>query len=262
MSLRVRADTQNPGHVFACCGLLELSSRFAPEAAAWFAGGWFQIDGGLELAELIERWSSIELAADPDPGDDADESAPPMRVPEPFGLRLDWWQDRLGGGADLKIWAGSMQCVRIAKAMTSALRGEAYRGEDLLDVGQVVMDPSEPTKKVEPFYFDARRAPNAHARDVGFAPNDLDLTTTAFPAVESLCMVGLQRFRPAPMPKQRRNFVYTIWGVPLTATLVAPVLAGVVPMPGARRFRFETWFRTGQRKHKAFRAAVPVVEGG
>src|SRR5437773_11624901 len=46
---------------------------------------------------------------------------------------------------------------------------------------QVVYDESG--KKVEPFYFDARRAINAHSRDVGFSPNDLQLTTTAFPAV-------------------------------------------------------------------------------
>ena len=47
-------------------------------------------------------------------------------------------------------------------------------------------------KKKEPYYFDARRSPNAHSRDVGFSPNDLGLTSIAHPAVELLCLIGLQ----------------------------------------------------------------------
>lgn len=42
----------------------------------------------------------------------------------------------------------------------------------------------------EPFNIDSRRAMNAHSHDIGFSPNDLQLTTTAYPAVEFLCLVG------------------------------------------------------------------------
>src|SRR5262249_40125259 len=146
------------------------------------------------------------------------------------------------------------------QAMLGALHDPALHTPALFDVGQIVYDPAEPTKKVEPFYFDARRASNAHSLDIGFSPNDLDLTTTAFPAVEVLCLVGLQRFRPSETGEARVFEFYT-WSDPLPVSIAAPVVAGAVPMPGSRRYRFENWFRSGQRKHKAFRAAVPVAEG-
>ena len=42
------------------------------------------------------------------------------------------------------------------------MRDERFHGEDLLDVGVITYDAD---KKVEPFYFDARRCPNAPSRE-------------------------------------------------------------------------------------------------
>ena len=116
----------------------------------------------------------------------------------------------------------------------------------------VVRDPDDPLKKVEPFYFDARRGPNAHSRDVGFAPNDLSLTTTASPAVEFLCLVGLQRCLPVPvkMKDRYRHYDYFLWPTPVEASLLLASVTGL--LPGSTGYRFESWFRTSQRKHKAF----------
>ncbi len=72
------------------------------------------------------------------------------------------------------------------------------RTEHLFDFGTIVADPDNAKKKVEPYYFDARRKENAHPRDVGFSPNDFSMTTIAHPTVEFLCLVGLQRARPKP----------------------------------------------------------------
>jgi CRISPR-associated protein Csb3 len=155
-----------------------------------------------------------------------------------------------------------MQSMRIAQAMVTALRGPAFHSENLLDAGCVVYDPDATTTKVEPYYFDARRALNAHSRDVGFSPNDLSLTTTAFPAVEALCLVGLQRCRPAPQrDEQRRIFRYSVWQEPLPVTLLAAVVSGAVPTRGSRTFEFENWFRTGKRQLKAYRYSVPSTKG-
>jgi CRISPR-associated protein Csb3 len=151
-----------------------------------------------------------------------------------------------------------MRGLRIAQAMLSALRDPALHTEGLFDVSCVVYDPDDADKKVEPFYFDARRAPNAHSRDVGFSPNDLDMTTTAFPAVEALCLIGLQRFRPRPT-ERRRVFDYRTWATPLAISVAAPVASGAVAIRGVHTYRFECWFRAGQKKLKAFRPAVPVV---
>ena len=118
----------------------------------------------------------------------------------------------------MKVWAGTMENVRIARAMQHAMRHERFLGPDLFDVGVIAYDPDNPTKKVEPFYFDARRGPNAHSRDVGFSPNDLQMTTTAFPAVEFLCLVGLQRCLPA-RTERPRVFDYYSWIPPLCRRL-------------------------------------------
>jgi CRISPR-associated protein Csb3 len=115
-------------------------------------------------------------------------------------------------------------------------------------------------KKKEPYYFDARRAPNAHSRDVGFSPNDLGLTTTAYPAVEFLCLIGLQRCQPARNGTTRIYDYYT-WSEPLSPPLLPVAVRGSLPGVGARGYRFENWFRTGQKKHKAFRTAIPLSLG-
>lgn len=254
--IRIQVDSSNPGQFFACCGLLELADRRGNGAAAWFDRDQFCIATHGTLADLVRDVSRCELVQlDPE-----NNTSSPIRVGPPFReLRLDWWQDTRAGGKDLKVWAGTMESVRIAKAMQNAMRSDEFLTPRLFDVGLIAYDPENPQKKVEPYYFDARRAPNAHSRDVGFSPNDLSMTTTAFPAVELLCLIGLQRCLPAPT-KRPRIFDYFTWTVPVPTNLVQAVVAGQVPTPGRQRYRFENWYRTGQKKHKAFRNAIPLAE--
>jgi len=256
-SIRIHVDPTNPGQFFACCGLLELADRLWPGAEGWFDEREFAIRASGSLNELIRAISLAELIQiDPD-----DDTASPILVGKPFrALRLDWWQDDLAGGRDLKVWAGTMESARIARAMQAAMRSERFLSPSLLDVGIIAYDPNDASKKVEPFYFDARRGPNAHSRDVGFSPNDLQMTTTASPAVELLCLVGLQRCLPAKTDR-RRVFEYFTWARPLPPELLPPVVAGEVMIPGRCGFRFENWYRTGQKKHKAFRSAIPISKG-
>jgi CRISPR-associated endonuclease/helicase Cas3 len=150
-----------------------------------------------------------------------------------------------------------MESFRIARAMQRTMKASVFSSEQLLDCGMVAYDADDPEKKVEPFYFDARRGPNAHSRDVGFSPNDLGLTTIASPAVELLCFIGLQRVRPvsAGMP---RIFDYHVWTQPLPIALASVAAAGLLPSSVTHGYRFESWFRTGQRKHKAFLTAKPI----
>lgn len=257
MSIRVTVDPTNPGQFFACCGLLELADRLWPGAEGWFEEDAFCIATDGDLPALIGALAKTPLAAlDPD-----DITASPIGIGQPFrALRLDWWRDEWGGGKELKVWAGTMESVRIARAMQGCLRDERFHTGELFDVGVVAYDPDAPEKKVEPYYFDARRGPNAHSRDVGFSPNDLGLITTAFPAVELLCLVGLQRCLPARTP-QPRVYDYFTWAVPLPPALLPAAVAGLFALSGGSGYRFENWYRTGQRKHKAFRAAVPVTHG-
>ncbi|MFP6589968.1 MAG: hypothetical protein VCE12_05530, partial [Candidatus Latescibacterota bacterium] len=99
--------------------------------------------------EILVETPLTQLDAD-------DDTASPIYLSGPFELRLDWWKDGMAGGRKLKVWAGRMGSVRIARAMQQAMR-EIPRLDALFDFGTVVRDPNAPSKKVEPFYFDSRR---------------------------------------------------------------------------------------------------------
>ena len=252
-TIRINVDVTNPGQFFACCGLLELASRMSAEAHGWFDTGHFNISGGPALAELIATVTAAKLTqTDPE-----DTTASPILIEKPFALRLDWWKSGDRTASDLKVWAGTMESLRIARAMQHTMKAPAYASENLLNCGMVAYDADDPETKVEPFYFDARRGPNAHSRDVGFSPNDLKLTTIASPAVEFLCFIGLQRVRPVSAGKPRL-FDYHVWSQALPALLAPVAAAGLLGSSATRGFRFESWFRTGQRKHKAFLTAKPI----
>ena len=84
--------------------------------------------------------------------------------------------------------------------------------------------------------------------------------TLAFPAVEFLCLVGLQRCLPK-RNSEARIYDYYTWSEPLTPAVLPAAVIGLLPYAGARGYRFENWFRTGQKKHKAFRPATPLPTG-
>jgi hypothetical protein len=259
-AIQVDVDPTNPGQFFACCALLELADRLWPEVEGCFSNDLrkFLISCGEHtLAELVSATANCSMTQV-----EGDPYSSPILIGAPFReLEIDWWVRDLTGARDLKVWAGTMESYGIAKAMQYAIRETSFEVNDFLNIGQVVMNPDEPNKKKEPYYFDARRCPNAHSLDVGFAANDLGLTTTAHPAVELLCLIGLQVARPA-FTSQKRIYDYTVWTTPLTANLLLAAATGALELPGSQTYRFENWFRTGQKKHKAFRSAFPISMTG
>lgn len=257
-SFSVHVDVTNPGQFFACCGLLELSHRLWPGAEGCFENDQFIVrvaDTTSEtLSELIRAISDVELMQ----LDLNDDYSSPIGIPSPFNLRLDWWLDEQSGGKQLKVWAGSMRNVRIAQAMQHAFRAMDNHAYKLLfSYERVVFEAGQPEKKVEPFYFDSRRGSNAQSIDIGFTPDTLEMTTMACPTVELLCLIGLQRCRPA-RTNFNRIFDYFAWSVPLAIPIVSVAVSGMTANTGVRGFRFENAFRTGQKKHKAFLPATSI----
>ena len=240
----------NPGHYFACCGLFELAARLSPGALAWFEQDsatrqWrFHLANTSSLEVLLEKIIVAEIfALDPD-----DATASPIFIDAPFNLRVDWWKTAGSATSALKVWAGTMEAPRIARAMQKAIRPED--GEQILSNLRIAYAPENPAKKVEPFYFDANRGPNSDARDVGFSANDLGLETIAAPAAEFLTLAGLQR--AIPQPSGDRLFDYRLWKTPVPIALLAAAINGIAEPHQQPSFRFESWYRTSQRKHKAF----------
>lgn len=258
--ISVDVNLFNPGHFFASCGLLEFAHRLWDGAEAWFSADRFFLRpldsvGSTEktLGDLLRAIATAPLEQiDPE-----NRFSSPLKILAPFDLRLDWWNEE-ESGKRLKPWAGSMSGVRIALAMQSVMQWEELQTGGVFDAERVVYDPQEPDKKVEPFYFDARRGSTARPIDIGFSPDSLQMTSVAYPAVEFLCLAGLQRFRPLPTAKPR-IFEYYAWREPLAACVAPLAVCGLLSQPGDPGFRFENAFRTDQRKHKAFTTATEFV---
>ena len=79
----------------------------------------------------------------------------------------------------------------------------------------------------------------------------------AYPAVEFLCLVGLQRFRPAPTGTPR-VFDYYVWNQPLPPHIAGVACNGMLSTVSTLAYRFANGFRTDQKKHKAFLPATRV----
>jgi CRISPR-associated protein Csx14 len=271
MSVCIKVDLANPGQFFACCGLQELADRLWRGTEGWFEDGAFWIDAQnpeASLTKLLTAAHDIQLdrseiesspKEEDEDVDDADDPVEPLNIVAPFRLRLDWWQDK-----SLKTWAGSMDARRIFIAMCNAIDPQT---SDPFRQSQVVFDAQAPMaagsanrrkgkpKKREPFYFDGRRGASALPIDVGFSPDSLKLNASAYPVVEAMCLLGLQRCRPRPT-QVPRVFEYFAWQVALPTPIVSAAVAGL--FGNGRCYRFENIFRTDQRKHKAFTPATHI----
>jgi CRISPR-associated protein Csb3 len=211
-----------------------------------------------------------------------------LTIGPPFNLDMDWWQ----GDSDEvpKPWAGSMQVGRVAAAALAEC-GSAFSQQYPFDFACVLRPigdnedsddaetEGEEEGKAEPFYFDSTRGTNASPVDQGFSANKLSvwrdgppskagkirrkqvkMESAAFPAVELLALIGLQRFRPMPT-ELPRVFVYRAWTIPLSPCAAAAAACGLLPCVGGDVYRFENAFRTDQRKHKGFLPAARINEG-
>src|SRR6266581_6758009 len=132
--IRIHVDPANPGQFFACCGLLELSRRLSPDAEGWFEESDFCISCSKTLREIIEAISAAELVQ----VDPSDATASAILIQAPFSLLLDWWKANDTVFSGLKVWAGTMESFRIARAMQWTMRGEQFLNSGLFDAGLVV----------------------------------------------------------------------------------------------------------------------------
>jgi hypothetical protein len=249
----VSVDLLNPGQFFACCGLLELADRRCPEAGirGHFEPRRFVIAGNepvCSLGTLLNEFAGAEC----DQLDPEDNSASPLQLMAPFYLRLDWWW-KAGkvkidfGGGNLKTWAGQQSCPRIFRLMKEAV-GRATLTESPLDYSEAIFDSKDGKSKqktISPFYFDARRA--GTSLDFGFSPDEQAMSVEAYPAVESLALVGLQRFRPRmELARGSKSFIYTAWAEELPITVAAAAACGIVQVLSSGSFRFTKPSRGGE----------------
>lgn len=288
----VMVDVTNPGEFFACCGLLELAHRLWPGAEGWFADGKeFHVSrpgtSPAQLEDIISPLRSCEItgltAAErkerqlleeqkrslrkkgqnlnpskeaklKELGKQAREGE--IRIGCPFEVLLDWWNDEQSP----TTWAGRQELHKIARSAQDAL--PAVCGAVLFNHSRVLRKPKEYRKKpregeekVEPFYFDARRfAPRLNA---GFSLDVQGAEAAAYPAVELLTLIGLQRFRPT---FRRPAFEYCSWACPLPVSVASAEASGALNSTENVRYRFLRLQRDDQNRYKAFGFASRIGE--
>ena len=252
--ISIPVDLTNPGQFFACCGLFELADRLwrGADVQAHFEPERFYLtgqDSTCTIASLLNEFGNAGC----EQLDPQDNAASPLRLLPPFGMRLDWWmksennQVDLGGGGRLKTWAGKQFGPLIFGLMKKAAINAASEASPL-DYGALIFDYKDGKtnkKTVSPFYFDSRR--EGTCLDLGFSPDEQDMSVESFPAVESLALIGLQRFRPlADDTTYPLSFVYAPWAEPLPAVIAQPAACGLIPVPSCGRFRFTKPSRGGE----------------
>jgi CRISPR-associated protein Csb3 len=96
-------------------------------------------------------------------------------------------------------------------------------------------------KLSQPLSLDPRNF--VHALDLGFSANESKLKAMAYPIVEVMALVGLQRCLPV---RSDQFNVYHTWQHPLGLCAASAVACGVSKAPTSEAFAFKMVLRSGQ----------------
>lgn len=281
-NIAIPVNLANPGQFFACCGLLELANRLWSGTEGRFDRGRFLIFGPPEcsLRALLNKLADSTVAntmtpvqnvrleelssmkkqqREATPGlEDEKKSLESLRRELPIVLtgaiefRVDWFCDEFSGGSRFKTWAGQQSVLEIARAMHRGMIGTIKESDSALwgNVRGIGL----------PFNFDSDLGGQGSALDIGFSFDPLAgsevtrIEVTCRPALELLCFVGLQRFRPREIPRENR-FVYTAWSAALLPSVASVVACGAVDVGDGMLHEFKLLYRT--KYLKSFLPAIP-----
>ncbi len=230
-------DPMNPGHVYACCGLLELLGRKVANVEARFVvdvrkprRAEFQLRGKdkWKAESAVEDLLQAEYAALEGVAGEEREAIRPivMRLPEGQEIELDWWlRPFRDGGNSLKAWGGQMTSL--------GLFSEVQRQCRELGVVELALLFYSGAASSTRFGLDPRSSWNA--LDVGYSLNEQGQDAASYPFVELLGAVGLWRFRPNT--QSRDSVKYALWGEWLGVEGAAMALN--LPWPGLKHWAYE-----------------------
>jgi CRISPR-associated protein Csb3 len=280
-NITILVDLTNPGQFFACCGLLELADRLWPGTEGWFERDEFCIacnsmGSTAFLLDSLARSSVSNTMTSKQRGrldelslmtkkereaqsglDDEKKGLESLRRELPITLSgsvsflIDWFCDDYAGGSRFKTWAGQQSVLDITTAMHAGICKAKIDAESKLWSAMRGIGL--------PFNFDSDLGGQGSALDIGFSFDPLAgseatrIEGTCKPALEFLCFIGLQRFRPREIPRENR-FVYTAWNVPLSPSVASAVVCGAVELGNALH-EFKLLYRT--KYLKSFLPSIP-----
>jgi CRISPR-associated protein Csb3 len=263
--MTIPVDVYNPGQVFGCLGLLEISQTLYGDSAGGFcraANGEseFVLDApraNEPLVSVLHFLATAELyRLCPAGYEDEDPGQPPLLPTSSFpvakpdakrlpirltdnhiSLDVSHWTDG-SSRSDFKLYAGDRSAAQIVRAMLDG-DGKGTRGirtlwrdqrEELLKNPFGIVTPMRGS-----FNFDARGAWNPI--DVGYSLNDQKHAIVASPLVELLAAVGLENARPRT-DKEGGLVGYSVWYDLVPVSLARPLLSGARFGIWLRRFNF------------------------
>ncbi|MEM7697188.1 MAG: type I-U CRISPR-associated protein Cas8c [Verrucomicrobiota bacterium] len=270
-------DATNPGHVFACCGLLECADRIWSGTRGWFSEDHckfilqFPGNGEEDFSQVLfdtlkqapisntmtdeqvarrEHLGGFSKAERKKQGTEAELKelnslwrTVPVLIGDPLNIRIDWFLDDLAGGSTYKTWAGQQSVIDIATAMHAGF-------SELSKFEHTSLKPFFQVDRI-PFNFDAELGRLGRDLDLGFSRDPLGMTAPIRPLVEFLAFTGLQRFRPGHGEK-KNDFSYQLWSTPAGPIFASQVVNSSITLPGTARFRFRLLYRTKYLKSFLF----------
>lgn len=268
----VAVDLGNPGHLFACGGLLEAADLLWRDRAfvsGRFEGERFHIDAPGNLSQLV-RWlreasvAGVVTTETQIKGSNAfrrvhaygGEGADPAILvwPDQRLWKLDSWSGEDFGRTEIKTFAGQMKAPRVVAYL---LDGLGVVDDFETDLFERALDEPE----ASPFGFDVRGG--RAALDIGFSPDANGIPTVVRPALDLFAALGLQGFRPA---QTKAELIFGIWRQPLPLELARAAAGCAFEPPGLRRFQFRLLGRKARSgvegapndQYKAFTRTVEV----
>lgn len=264
---RVPVNLLNPGHVFACLGLMEATEvligacegAFEAEHAANDAIFFLSVPGevapapavlsflkGAEILALAPHNSEIQAKESgivtrsrsdsffPSEPPDSPAALPVLLRKADKSLPIEHWAD--GSSRDnVKFWAGAGGYSGAALTRDALM---AISGVGPSEWDQALEDPFNAEAPMSSsFRFDWRR--DYVPLDLGFSLNAHgSIKAVGFPLVELLAAIGLQHARPARVTaRDKLHYRYAAWTSPLATALARCVLGGSDLGFAVRRFR-------------------------
>lgn len=228
----IKIDQRNPGHFFACCGILYCADRMFKEAYGYFKEGQFVLSAECykkPLNDILQNFQQYqsEIIIEPD-NDNSDAPLCLKNIP----TRLDFYS-HFDSRPKIKLFAGQEKIMAIIMRWFDYIK--KWDGRDITTLQDL--------KEMDvPSGFDTHTSWNS--LDVGFSLNQQNMRRLSYPLVEFFAHVGAQTYS---WSKNGNTFQYQIWNIPLPFTVARAVGAGAINMPNTKRFQFKAE-KSGQKQ--------------
>lgn len=227
---RLSINLLNPGHFFACCGILHAVDRALGSVLGSFDGNEFVLETERKdpIQTIVNEASHIDISI-------GKESASPIHLGGKIDTRLDFWE-HFDNRPKIKLFAGQEKSHDVVGRWIEHMKGHVTSNAKELWNSSVIDVPSG---------FDTHASWNS--LDVGFSLHVQNMKRRSFPVVEFFAYLGAQAYGWYNSRKSREEYCYNAWAVPLPNIVARAAAAGALEFPGTRHFRARTK-KSGQKK--------------